>query len=94
MPAGWRVGCFPGSTIGNLDSEEAEGSSRRSCVSLHRLACPKQHGHDRGDLAARVVLPVGGIEEKVVAAAAAGLTRVMPPARKRRDDDDTPRRPD
>ena len=38
-----------------------------------------------------LVLPVGGIKEKVVAAAAAGMTRVMLPARNRRDYDDIPR---
>jgi ATP-dependent Lon protease len=37
-----------------------------------------------------LVLPVGGIKEKVVAAAAAGLTKVMLPARNRRDFDDIP----
>jgi ATP-dependent Lon protease len=37
-----------------------------------------------------LVLPVGGIKEKVVAAAAAGLTRVMLPARNRRDYEDIP----
>ena len=37
-----------------------------------------------------LVLPVGGIKEKVVAAAEAGLTRVMLPARNRRDYDDIP----
>ena len=37
-----------------------------------------------------LVLPVGGIKEKVVAAAAAGLTRVMLPARNKRDYDDIP----
>ncbi len=37
-----------------------------------------------------LVLPVGGIKEKVVAAAAAGVTRVMLPARNRRDYDDIP----
>jgi ATP-dependent Lon protease len=40
----------------------------------------------------RLVLPVGGIKEKVVAAAAAGLTRVMLPARNRRDFDEIPAR--
>jgi ATP-dependent Lon protease len=44
-----------------------------------------------GEIALRgLVLPVGGIKEKVVAAAAAGLTRVMLPARNRRDYDDIP----
>src|ERR1700722_20690564 len=37
-----------------------------------------------------LVLPVGGIKEKVVAAAAAGITRVMLPARNKRDYDDIP----
>jgi len=37
-----------------------------------------------------LVLPVGGIKEKVVAAAAAGITRVMLPARNKRDFDEIP----
>ncbi|WP_428350945.1 endopeptidase La [Lichenifustis flavocetrariae] len=37
-----------------------------------------------------LVLPVGGIKEKVVGAAAAGITRVMLPARNRRDFDEIP----
>ncbi|HEX4199308.1 MAG TPA: endopeptidase La [Caulobacteraceae bacterium] len=45
-----------------------------------------------GEISLRgLVLPVGGIKEKVVAAAAAGLTRVMLPARNRRDFDEIPR---
>jgi ATP-dependent Lon protease len=45
-----------------------------------------------GEISLRgLVLPVGGIKEKVVAAAGAGLTRVMLPARNRRDYDDIPR---
>jgi ATP-dependent Lon protease len=44
-----------------------------------------------GEISLRgLVLPVGGIKEKVVAAAAAGLKRVMLPARNRRDFDDIP----
>jgi len=44
-----------------------------------------------GEISLRgLVLPVGGIKEKVVAAAAAGLTRVMLPARNRRDFDEIP----
>jgi ATP-dependent Lon protease len=44
-----------------------------------------------GEISLRgLVLPVGGIKEKVVAAAAAGLTRVMLPARNKRDFDDIP----
>ena len=38
-----------------------------------------------------LVLPVGGIKEKVVAAAAAGITRVMLPARNRRDFEEIPK---
>lgn len=44
-----------------------------------------------GEISLRgLVLPVGGIKEKVVAAARAGLTRVMLPARNKRDFDDIP----
>jgi ATP-dependent Lon protease len=44
-----------------------------------------------GEISLRgLVLPVGGIKEKVVAAAAAGVTRVMLPARNKRDYDDIP----
>ena len=44
-----------------------------------------------GEISLRgLVLPVGGIKEKVVAAARAGLTRVMLPARNRKDYDDIP----
>ena len=44
-----------------------------------------------GEISLRgLVLPVGGIKEKVVAAARAGLKRVMLPARNRSDFDDIP----
>jgi ATP-dependent Lon protease len=44
-----------------------------------------------GEISLRgLVLPVGGIKEKVVAAAAAGITRVLLPARNKRDYDDIP----
>jgi ATP-dependent Lon protease len=44
-----------------------------------------------GEISLRgLVLPVGGIKEKVVAAHGAGLRRVMLPARNRRDFDDIP----
>ncbi|WP_255437825.1 endopeptidase La [Comamonas flocculans] len=44
-----------------------------------------------GEISLRgLVLPVGGIKEKVIAAASAGITRVMLPARNRRDYEDIP----
>jgi ATP-dependent Lon protease len=44
-----------------------------------------------GEISLRgLVLPVGGIKEKVTAAVRAGLTRVLLPARNRRDFDDIP----
>jgi ATP-dependent Lon protease len=44
-----------------------------------------------GEISLRgLVLPVGGIKEKVVAAHAAGIRRVMMPARNRKDFDDIP----
>lgn len=44
-----------------------------------------------GEISLRgLVLPVGGIKEKVVAAAAAGVTRVMLPARNKRDYEEIP----
>jgi ATP-dependent Lon protease len=44
-----------------------------------------------GEISLRgLVLPVGGIKEKVLAAHAAGIKRVMLPARNRRDFDDIP----
>ena len=44
-----------------------------------------------GEISLRgLVLPVGGIKEKVIAAAGAGLKRVMLPARNRRDYDEIP----
>jgi ATP-dependent Lon protease len=44
-----------------------------------------------GEISLRgLVLPVGGIKEKVVAAHRAGLKRVMLPARNRKDFDDIP----
>ncbi|HEY0648627.1 endopeptidase La [Phenylobacterium sp.] len=45
-----------------------------------------------GEISLRgLVLPVGGIKEKVVAAAAAGVKRVLLPARNRRDLDEIPK---
>lgn len=44
-----------------------------------------------GEISLRgLVLPVGGIKEKVLAALAAGIARVMLPARNRKDLDELP----
>jgi ATP-dependent Lon protease len=44
-----------------------------------------------GEISLRgLVLPVGGIKEKVVAAARAGIRRIMLPARNRKDFEDIP----
>jgi ATP-dependent Lon protease len=44
-----------------------------------------------GEISLRgLVLPVGGIKEKVLAAQAAGITRVLLPARNRKDLEDVP----
>ena len=44
-----------------------------------------------GEISLRgLVLPVGGIKEKVVAAVRAGITRVMLPSRNRKDFEDIP----
>src|SRR5437764_7324094 len=51
----------------------------------------RSHTAMTGEISLRgLVLPVGGIKEKVVAAAAAGLTTVILPARNRRDYEDIP----
>ena len=45
-----------------------------------------------GEISLRgLVMPVGGIKEKVLAAAAAGITRVLLPSRNRKDLDDIPK---
>ena len=60
-------------------------------VSLLKDRTVKSDTAMTGEISLRgLVLPVGGIKEKVVAAAAAGLTRVMLPARNRRDFDEIP----
>ena len=64
-------------------------------IALASLLTNRTVRHDTamtGEISLRgLVLPVGGIKEKVVAAAAAGLSRVMLPARNRRDFDDIPK---
>jgi ATP-dependent Lon protease len=60
-------------------------------VSLLTDRCVRSDTAMTGEISLRgLVLPVGGIKEKVVAAASAGLSRVMLPARNRRDFDEVP----
>jgi ATP-dependent Lon protease len=60
-------------------------------TSLMTDRCIRNDTAMTGEISLRgLVLPVGGIKEKVVAAARAGLKRVMLPARNRKDFDDIP----
>jgi ATP-dependent Lon protease len=63
-------------------------------VSLASLLTEKTVRSDTamtGEISLRgLVLPVGGIKEKVLAAARAGIKRVLLPARNRRDFEDIP----
>ncbi|MBB2964295.1 endopeptidase La [Methylobacterium sp. R2-1] len=60
-------------------------------TSLLRDRCVRSDTAMTGEISLRgMVLPVGGIKEKVVAAAAAGLSRVMLPARNRREYEEIP----
>ena len=63
-------------------------------MALVSLMTERTIGNDvamTGEISLRgLVLPVGGIKEKVVAAARAGITRVMLPARNRKDFGDIP----
>jgi ATP-dependent Lon protease len=60
-------------------------------TSLLTDRCVRSDTAMTGEISLRgMVLPVGGIKEKVVAAAAAGLSRVMLPARNRRDYEEIP----
>jgi ATP-dependent Lon protease len=63
-------------------------------VALASLALDKPVRHDvamTGEISLRgLVLPVGGIKEKVLAALQAGIRTVMLPARNRRDFEEIP----
>lgn len=60
-------------------------------ASLHTNRCVRADTAMTGEISLRgLVLPVGGIKEKVVAAHRAGIRRVMLPARNRKDYDDIP----
>lgn len=62
-----------------------------SLVSLLTDTCVKSDVAMTGEISLRgLVLPVGGIKEKVVAAARAGIKTVMLPMRNKRDFDDIP----
>ena len=76
------------------DDELKVGGHQASSASLVSLMTERTVRSDTamtGEISLRgLVLPVGGIKEKVVAAARAGITRVMLPARNRKDFDDIP----
>lgn len=73
------------------DGPSAGVAMYTALVSLLKRRTVRSDTAMTGEISLRgLVLPVGGIREKVVAAAAAGITRVMLPARNRRDFDDIP----
>ena len=74
-------------------AECRRGHLRRPRLPSSRPAGGERRGDDRGDLAQGLVLPVGGIKEKVLAALAAGIARVLLPARNRNDLDEIPEAP-
>jgi ATP-dependent Lon protease len=60
-------------------------------ISLLTRRCVRNDTAMSGEISLRgLVLPVGGIKEKVVAAARAGIKRVILPARNRKDYEDIP----
>src|SRR5690606_20028547 len=60
-------------------------------ISLLTRRCVRNDTAMSGEISLRgLVLPVGGIKEKVVAAARAGIKRVLLPARNRKDYEDIP----
>ena len=76
---------FPAGAIPKDGPSAGVAPVHGALVAADRPEGPERQGDDGRDLSRGLVLPVGGIKEKVVAAAAAGLTRVMLPARNLRD---------
>ena len=73
------------------DGPSAGVAMTLALVSILSGRCVRADTAMTGEISLRgLVLPVGGIKEKVVAAARAGIRRVMLPARNRRDFDDIP----
>jgi ATP-dependent Lon protease len=94
-PAPLREERHPRPRAGRRD---AQGRPERRRRDVHGADLADDRPHVRSDTAMTgeislrgLVLPVGGIKEKVVAAQRAGIKRVMLPARNRRDYDDIPR---
>ena len=61
-------------------------------LAAHRPHRAQRHRDDRRNFLRGLVLPIGGIKEKVLAAARAGITTVLLPARNRKDLEDVPDR--
>ena len=73
------------------DGPSAGVAMYTALASLLAGRCARADTAMTGEISLRgLVLPVGGIKEKVVAAHRAGITRVMLPARNRKDYDDIP----
>src|ERR1700727_1310706 len=73
------------------DRPSARGAMFMALVSLMTDRTVRSDTAMTGEISLRgLVLPVGGIKEKIVAAHRAGLRRIMLPARNRKDFDDIP----